>query len=337
MINRKSVFAAAALVAAGALVLTGCSSAPSGGSTPGASEGEKSFKIGISQFVQHDALDATREGFIQAFTDAGYTEGKNVEFEVQNAQAEMATATTIASKFASSNVDLVLAIATPSAQAAATAISDKPILFTAVTEPVVAKLVSSWDKPGGNITGTSDLNPVEKQIGLIKDAIPDAKKVAVIYSSGEVNSDVQVEMAKEAAEKLGMEIVEKTVTNSSEVGQAASAVGDVDAIYIPTDNKVTDGLSAVIQFAEQNKIPVFGAEEGQVDKGAVATYGINYKDLGVQTGKMALRILVDGEKPADMKVETLDKITLIINPAAAERMGLTLPESIVSEAEKVVE
>lgn len=338
MFNRKTVIATAALFAAGALVLSGCSSnAPGSNSSEGAGSGDKAWKIGISQFVQHQALDASRDGFKKAFADAGYVEGKDVTFDVQNAQAEMATATTIASKFASDKLDLVLAIATPSAQAAATAISDIPVLFTAVTEPLEAKLVKSWDKPGSNVTGTSDLNPVAKQLDLIKEMVPDVKSIGIIYSSGEVNSDVQVKLAKEQAEKMGVTIKETTVTNSSEVGQAVETLGGVDAIYIPTDNKVTDGISPVIQFSESKKIPLFGAENGQVENGALATWGIDYTDLGYQTGQMAIRILKDGEKPADMKVETLDKVQLIINKGAAERMGVTIPADLLSKADKVID
>lgn len=327
-----SKLAGLALLAAGALVLTGC--AADGGSA-GASD--DTISIGISQIVQHPALDATREGFKQAFADAGYVEGEDITFDEQNAQGEQATATTIAAKFQTDGVDLVLAIATPTAQAAAQSIADIPVLFTAVTEPAEAGLVDSWEKPGGNVTGTSDLNPVEQQLELVTEVVPDAKTVGIVYSSGEVNSEVQVELAKEAADKLGLEIKEATVTNSSEVAQATESLGDVDAIYIPTDNRVTEGLEAVVQIAEQKQIPLFGAEGGQVERGAVATYGIDYTELGYQTGKMAIEILENGADPAEMPVETLDELSLIVNPAAAERQGVTLPEDLVAEADQTIE
>lgn len=332
--KRNTFLTTSALVLATGLALTACSS--SGGDTGSTPAADKVYNIGISQFVQHDALDAAREGFIEGLKDAGFEEGKNVKFDVQNSQAEVATASTIAAKFAADKVDLVLAIATPSAQAAAQAIIDIPVLFTAVTEPEVAGLVESWEKPGSNVTGTSDLNPVEEQIGLIKEMVPDLKSVGIVYSSGEVNSEVQVDLAKKAAEAGGFELKLATVTNSSEVAQAVESLGDVDAVYIPTDNKVTDGIAPVIQYAEKNKIPVFGSEAGQVDNGAVATYGIDYHDLGVQTGAMAAKIL-KGAKPADMPVETLDETQLIINKGAAARMGVTISEELLAKADKVID
>ena len=331
MKHTKSL-SALALVAAGALTLSGCAA-----SEPTASASDDLITIGISQIVQHQALDDAREGFKQAFADAGYVEGTDIEFDEQNAQGEQATASTIAAKFAADKVDLVLAIATPTAQAAAQTIIDIPVLFTAVTEPEEAGLVESWEKPGSNITGTSDLNPVKEQLELIQEILPDAQSVGIIYSSGEVNSDVQVELAKEAADDLGLTIKEATVTNSSEVAQATESLGDVDAIYIPTDNRVTEGLEAVIQYSEANQIPLFGAENGQVERGAIATYGISYTDLGYQTGQMAIRILEDGEDPADMPVETLDTIEFILNPAAAERMGVTLTEELIAKADRIIE
>ena len=331
MKHTKSL-SALALVAAGALTLSGCAA-----SEPTASASDDLITIGISQIVQHQALDDAREGFKQAFADAGYVEGTDIEFDEQNAQGEQATASTIAAKFAADKVDLVLAIATPTAQAAAQTIIDIPVLFTAVTEPKEAGLVESWEKPGSNITGTSDLNPVKEQLELIQEILPDAQSVGIIYSSGEVNSDVQVELAKEAADDLGLTIKEATVTNSSEVAQATESLGDVDAIYIPTDNRVTEGLEAVIQYSEANQIPLFGAENGQVERGAIATYGINYTDLGYQTGQMAIRILEDDENPADMPVETLDTIEFILNPAAAERMGVTLSEELIAKADRLID
>ncbi|WP_022890780.1 ABC transporter substrate-binding protein [Agromyces italicus] len=328
----RSKLTGLALLATGALALTGCAS--DGGD---AAASDDTVSIGISQIVQHPALDATREGFKQAFADAGYVEGEDITFDEQNAQGEQATATTIAAKFQTDGVDLVLAIATPTAQAAAQSIADIPVLFTAVTEPAEAGLVDSWEKPGGNVTGTSDLNPVEQQLELVTQVVPDAKTVGIVYSSGEVNSEVQVELAKEAADELGLEIKEATVTNSSEVAQATESLGDVDAIYIPTDNRVTEGLEAVVQIAEQKQIPLFGAEGGQVERGAVATYGIDYTELGYQTGKMAIEILENGADPAEMPVETLDELSLIVNPAAAERQGVTLPEDLVADADQTIE
>lgn len=295
----------------------------------------ESVSIGITQIAEHPSLDASREGFKDALLDAGYTED-TISFDEQNAQGEMATATSIASKFAADDVDLVLAIATPAAQATAQAITDIPILFTAVTEPQEAGLVDSWDEPGANVSGTSDLNPVEEQIGLITEILPDAKTVGVIYSSGEVNSEVQVDLAREAAEKLGLTLKEVTVSASADVAQAADSIKDVDAIYVPTDNTVVEGLESVIQVAEDQEILLIVGEGDSVERGGVATFGLNYYELGYQTGKMAARILLDGEDPATMPVETQDVMQLIVNEAAAERMGITLPEGFVEKADEVV-
>lgn len=332
--TKKSLLAALALGAAGALALAGCSSpAPSPSTAPSEDAGSESYRIGISQLAQHPALDAIATGFQKAFTDAGV----EAEFDLQNASAEQANATTIANKFKSDKVDLVLAIATISAQTAAQAISDIPIVFAGVTDPVDAGLVESWEAPGSNVTGTSDLNPVEEQLKLIKDVQPDAKSIGIIYSSGEPNSQVQVDMAKAASEKLGLEIKESAIADSRDIAQAAEGLGDIDAIYVPTDNKIVEALESVIQFGESKKVPIYGTEDSQVERGSVASYGINYEKMGELSGRMALDILQKGEKPATMPVQTLTDLTLVINPAAAERMGLTFSEAIIARAERSVE
>ncbi|MBK0422122.1 ABC transporter substrate-binding protein [Leucobacter sp. CSA2] len=322
---RRRALAIVGVAAAAALTLAGCSS-----------EGDtQSVKIGISQFVQHPALDAATAGFKKAFIDAGYVEGKTVTFDVKNANGEQATAVTIAQGFATSDNDLILAVATPAAQAAAQAITDKPILFTAVTDPVAAELVKSDEKPGANVTGTSDLAPLEDQLKMIKQIKPDAKKIGIVYASGEVNSEVQVKAAKEAAKGLDLEIVTKTVTTANDIAQATEALGDVDAIYVPTDNMVVAGIGSLIQVAEAKKIPVIGAESGTVKGGAVATLGIDYTKLGEQTGKMAIKILKDGGKPADTPVELSKDFAYVVNPEAAKRMGVEIPKEILDKAETI--
>lgn len=349
--RKKSVHIWGGLLVAASLVLTGCGSSKTPEAEPTNSEkpAEKpaegdnasgditAVTIGVNQLVTHPSLDATLEGFKKAFADAGYVEGETVNYDAQNAQGDQATATTIASKFKSDGVDLVLAIATPSAQASAQAISDIPILFTAVTEPAEAGLVDSWEAPGANVTGTSDLNPVADQIELAKEIASDAKSLGIIYSSGEVNSEVQVELAREAAKGLDLEVKEITVSNSSEVTQAIETLSDSDIIYVPTDNTVVEGLEAVIQFAESKQIPLIVGEGDSVERGGLATFGIDYFDLGYQTGEMAIRVLKDGEDPATMGVETLSKIGLILNTGAAERMGVTFSDELLAKADKVVE
>lgn len=329
MKNRK-LTAGLALAAAGVLTLAGCSGSSDGAASEGGAEGQ-SYSIGILQLVQHPALDAATEGFQQAFKDAGV----EVEWDVQNANGEQATAVTIAQNFASSDLDMVLAVATPAAQASAQAMTDVPVLFTAVTDAVEAELVDSNEEPGGNVTGTSDAAPIGDQLDLLAEIVPDAKKIGIVYSSGEVNSEVQVKAAKEAASERGMEIVETTVTTANDIAQAAETLGDVDAIYVPTDNTVVSGIASLIQVAEAKQIPVIGAESGTVEGGAVATLGIDYTKLGIQTGEMALKILQDGGDPATTPVEFSKEFTYVVNEGAAERMGVTVPKEILEQAELV--
>lgn len=293
-------------------------------------------KVGIIQIVEHPALDAARKGFLDALADKGYVDGKNLTVDYQNAQGDQGNLQTIARKFVQDNCNLVLAIATPSAVTMANETNKIPILITAVTDPVSAKLVKSNEKPETNVSGTSDMNPVADQLKLIKDIIPTAKKVGIIYNSSEVNSQVQVAVADKAAPGLGLELTKVTVTASSEVMQAAqSLVGRVDAIYVPTDNMVVSSLAAVLKVAEQNKIPVFAAESNSVESGALATVGIDYYQLGRMTGEMALRV-IKGEKPQDMAIQQQQGTDLILNLKAAQNMGVTVPESIIAKAKKVI-
>ena len=316
------------------LLAAGCSpsspsttsaAAPSGG----ASASGKTYKIGITQIVAHPSLDAARAGFKQALADAGVA----ATYDEQNANGDQATATSIAAKFKDAGLDLVLAIATPTAQASAQAITGAPILFTAVTDPVAAKLVASNDAPGGNVTGTTDMNPVAEQIALIKKLKPAAKSVGIIYSSGEVNSEVQVKLARAAAAAEGLTVVEKTVTATAEVQQAASSI-TADALYVPTDNNVVSGLASVVGVAESKKIPLVVGEGDSVKNGGVITYGIDYTKLGYQTGQMAVKVLA-GANPATMPVESQKDLRLYVNKAAAQRMGVTIPADLLAQAEVV--
>ncbi|AKK08707.1 ABC transporter substrate-binding protein [Corynebacterium testudinoris] len=334
MFSSRTSRALAGITAAVALTLTACSSG-SGSSSSDASgsdnAGGESYSIGINQLVQHPALDAATAGFKEAFDEAGV----DVTFDEQNANGEQSTALTIAQQFANSNKDLVLAVATPAAQATAQNITTLPVLFTAVTDAESADLVESNDAPGGNVTGTSDAAPIDAQLELLKQLVPDAKSVGIVYASGEVNSQVQVDAVKEASGPFDLEVKTQTVTTVNEIQQAVEALGDVDAIYVPTDNMVVSGIASLIQIAEQKQIPVIGAEAGTVEGGAVATLGIDYRELGRQTGEMALRILQDGADPATMPVETATEFSYIINEDAATRQGVTIPAEILSEAETV--
>ncbi|KTE91117.1 sugar ABC transporter substrate-binding protein [Desulfitobacterium hafniense] len=320
-----------------ALGLAGCGgTAPSTKETPqGAAQGSpegKQVKIGIIQIVEHPALDAARQGFLDVLKAKGYEEGKNLKLEYKNAQNDQSMLNSIAQQFASSDLDLILAIATPSAQAMASATDEIPILITAVTDPVEAKLVDSMDKPGGNITGTTDMNPIKEQLDLLKKLVPDAKTVGVIYNAAEVNSEVQVRIVKQEAPALGLQIVEATVASSADVLQAAqSLIGKVNAIYVPTDNMVVSAAQSVVQVANENKIPLISGESSVVDAGGLGTIGINYTNLGAQTGEMALRIL-DGAKPADMSVEGQKNFDIVLNKEAIDLLGIKVPADIKSKA-----
>ncbi|SFM43581.1 ABC transporter substrate-binding protein [Thermodesulforhabdus norvegica] len=295
----------------------------------------KVITIGITQIVEHPALDATRQGFIDALRDHGYVEGENVKYDIQIAQGNMATANAIAKNLVGKKVDMILAIATPTAQAVVNATKDIPVLIAAITDPVGAGLVKSLERPGGNVTGTTDKSPVDRQLELEREILPGLRRLGVIYNSGEDNSRASVREIKEVASGMGIEVVEATVTNSSGVMLAASSlVGKVDAIHIPTDNTVVSALEAVVKVCEDNKIPLFAADIDSVPRGAIAALGIDYYRLGRQTGEMAYRIL-KGANPGDMPVETLKELKLVINKEAAEKMGVKLPESVVSRADVV--
>lgn len=293
--------------------------------------------IGIMQIIEHPALDAAKKGFIDGLAEEGFVEGDDLKFESQSAQGDMATAQSIAQKFVNDKVDMILAIATPTAQAAAKATTTIPVLITAVTDPVAAELVESIDRPGTNVTGTSDLTPVAKQLELLKQLVPTAQRVGIIYNAGETNSVVQVDLAKQAAPALGIELVEATASSTSGVYEAAqSLVGRADAIYVPTDNTVVSALESVIKVAEESTIPLVVGEEDGVRRGALATVGIDYYALGKQTAKMAAKILRDEAEPSEMPVEYQEDVRLVINLKAAEKMGVTVPESLIQQAYEVI-
>lgn len=326
-----------ALLCSSLLLLSACGS---GSKEAGGSKEEKeTVKIGITQLVEHPSLDAAREGFIAALKDAGYEEGKNLKLDYQNAQGDMNNNMTIAQNLVTDDNDLILAIATASAQAAVQSTKEIPILFTAITDPVGAELVESFEKPGGNVTGTSDTHPdaIKNTMNAIKRFFPDAKKVGMIYNSGEPNSVVNVENAKKALKELGLEAVETTISASSEVKQAAeSLVGRADVFYIPKDNTVVSALESVITVANEKDIPTFVGESDSVKRGTFASYGFEYHDLGYTTGKMAVEIL-EGKKPSEIPVGFPESLELVINKAAAEQEGITLTEEMLKDAKIVGE
>ena len=290
------------------------------------------IKIGVVQLVEHPALDASYEGFVAALKDAGYVDGDNITIDYQNGQGEQANCQTIATQFANDKVDLVLAIATPAAQAAANVIKDIPILVTAVTDPEDARLVDTNENPGGNVSGTSDLTPVKEQLELMLKLIPDVKSVAVLYSSSESNSVFQANLAREAAKVLDLETIEATISSSNEIQQVVESVlSRVDAIYIPTDNTFANAMATVTMITEPAGIPVIVGESGMVDNGGLATVGLDYYRLGYQTGEMAVRILKDDAKTADMPIEYLREMDLSINTDIAESLNISIPADLAEQ------
>lgn len=306
--------------------ITGCSKNDEGDSDKLSNKNNDIKKIGITQLVEHQALDASKEGFVKALEDNGFKDGKNIEIDYQNAQNDMPTTQTIASKFVSDKKDLIFAISTPSAQAAYNATKDIPILITAVTDPVSAGFADSLDKPGKNVSGTSNFTPIEKSMEALDVLVPKAKTIGVIYNTSEVNSKVQVDNLKKYADKKGLKIVEKGISSSSEINQAASSLmGNVDAIYAPTDNLLASSMPIVSQLATKNKVPIIAAEEGMVKGGALACQGINYEKLGYKTGEMAVKVLKGESKVSDMPITSLDETNLIINEDTLKALSIDKP------------
>jgi putative tryptophan/tyrosine transport system substrate-binding protein len=321
MLKRKS-FSLATLGLAGALLLSACGNAEN---DEAGSSDEKSYKVGISQFVTHPSLDSATEGFKKALEEEGLT----VEYDEQNANGDQTTVQTIAANLAGDNADLIFANATPSALAALNATKDIPIVFTSVTDPVVAQLVQSMEKPGGNVTGTADMHPeaIPNTVKFIHDNFPDAT-IGTVYSAGEPNSVVQVEIMREAAKELGMNTpVESTVATSAEVKQAAeSLVGKADVIFIVTDNTVVSALESVVQVANEKDIPLFVGELDSVDRGGFAAYGFSYEDIGYEAGVMAAQILKGEKQPSELPAQYPQNLKLVINKKAAEEMNIELKD-----------
>jgi len=293
--------------------------------------GEKVYQIGISQIVEHPSLDATREGFIAGLKDAGLVDGENVKIDYSNAQNDMTTNATIAQNFKADKKDLVLGIATPSAVALADAIDDAPVIFTAVTDPIVAGLLENPEKPGGNVTGVSDTHPDEiaKLMDFIASNFPNVKTIGTVVNQAEPNAVVSIERAQAALDAHGVKIEIAAVTNSSEVKQAAeSLVGRVDAIYIPKDNTVVSAFEAVVGVANDNKIPLFAGDIDSVKRGAFATFGYEYYDIGYTTGKMAADILLNGKNPGDVAVGFPEKLDLYYSEPAAAAQGVEVTDAI---------
>ncbi len=293
--------------------------------------------IGVLQLVEHAALDAAYQGFVDALKAAGYEDGKNIEIDYQNAQADQANLVTISERFVKNKVDLILAIATPAAQAVAAATTEIPILITAVTDPVAARLVESMEVPGMNVTGTTDAGPIDKQLELLHELYPDVKTLGIIYNSSEVNSEVQATQAEEIAKALGWEVKMGTITNVNDIEQVANSLANkVDAFYAPTDNTIASAMPNLAKVAEEKKLPVIAGEPGMVEAGGLATVGIDYYKLGYQTGEMAVRVLTGEAQPAAMPVESLVDTEIVLNINYSKAVGYEFSLEIIEKATKII-
>jgi len=292
--------------------------------------GSGGIQIGIIQLVEHPALDSAREGFLAALENAGI----EATIDFQNAQGDITTLATIAQRFVSNDVDLVLAIATPSVQAMAAATDSIPIVGSAITSYERAGVVMSNAAPGGNVTGASDMNPIEEQIRMIFEFVPHLSTLGIVYSTNEANSVYQAEIARDIAESLGLRVVEGTVTTTGDVQQnTLSVAGRVDAIFIPTDNTHADSMSVVGQVSIETRVPVFPGERYMVMGGGVATLSVNYFELGYQSGTMAIQILRGEGDPATMPVQFSHYLTPIVNGFMADELGLVVPAHLVDYIE----
>ena len=282
---------------------------------------EGSFKVGVFQYTQHGALDEANKGFVDALEASGL----DCEIDQQNASGDSNATLTIAQKMVDDKNDLIFTIATPASQAVAGLTTEIPIVLTAVTDPAEADLVESNEAPGGNVTGTSDMNPVEEQVALLQEWFPDAKNVAVLYCSAEANSKLQAELVAEACKQVGITTTDYTVANSGEIQTVVeSMVGKVDAIYAPTDNVIANAMATVAMIANENGIPVICGEENMVNAGGLATYSIDYYKLGQKAGEMAVQILKGEAEPATMPIEYLSDsdLKLVVNQETADALGI---------------
>jgi putative ABC transport system substrate-binding protein len=292
--------------------------------------------VALTAIVEHPALDAARDGVKDELKAAGFEAGKNLRFEYQSAQGNTGTAAQIARKYVGERPDVIVAIATPSAQAVVAATKDIPVVYSAVTDPVAAKLVKTWDASGTNVTGVSDQSPLARHLELIKKVVPNAKRVGVIYSPGEANSVAIVEALKKAVGPAGLTLVEAAAARTVDVPSAAqSLVGKADVIYAPTDNNVMSAFEGIVKVAQQARLPVVAADTDAVKRGAVAALGLNYYDLGRQTGKVVVRIL-QGETAGKIPSQVSSTFELHVNTIAAQKQGVVLADDLLKTAKVVV-
>lgn len=330
MKNLKSIFIVLSSVLI-IIIVSGCTNV------------NKRIKIGILQYLEIEALSNARRGFIDGLEASGFIDGINIDIELLNPETDASTMSIQAKKLVRES-DLILAIATPAASAIVNEAKDQqkdtPILFTAVTDPVSAMLIESNENPGGNVTGTNDMNPIKEQVGLVKQLIPDAKALGIIYTASETNSEIQANIAKEEAEKLGLTVVIKTIDSINNLNQTASQLAlEVDALYIPTDNAIAGAMGVINEVVLDKNIPAITGEVNPVYDGGSISYGIDYYKLGLETAKMAVKILKEDKKPSEIPSIglELEKFSLVINKKQLDEIGITVPAELINLASDVIE
>ncbi len=300
---------------------------------------EAEYTVGIEQFAEHGSLDNCREGFLEGLAEEGIVEGENLTVEYKNAAADMGTAGQISDSFVSADMDLLCGIATPSAQSCYNAAMDAeiPVIYTAVTDPEAAELVAEG-KPVGEVTGTSDKLPVEKQLEMIRAMLPEAENIGILYTTSEANSQSALKEYEALAGEYGFQIVSKGITATADIPLAAQALlEEVDCLTNLTDNTVVSSLPTILEMAGEKNIPVFGSEIEQVKMGCLAAEGLDYVALGRQTGKMAAQILKGEKKASEIPYETIEEAALYVNTAVSENLGIEIPEALLAEASEVFE
>lgn len=327
-LRRKKLLVAVLGTAFAVGILAGCGS----GKKEASIEKGRVYQIGVLQMVQHGALDDSNKGFVDGLAAKGYKDGVNIKIDQQNAQGDQSNLKTISQRFVNNKVDLIFAIATPAAQIVANETKTIPIVGAAIVDYKTAKLVQSNEKPGGNVTGTTNHNPPQRQIDLALKLIPQAKTVGALYTSSELNAQLQVSAMKQYAAQKGLKVIEATVSNVNDIQQAAqSLLGKVDFIYCPTDNNLASGMPNVAKIALPAKMPVIVGDETMVKTGGTAGVSVNFYKLGVQAGEMAADILSGKSKPADMPIGSQAEVKIIINKKAVEAIGMTIPEELKKE------
>ncbi|MGE5454595.1 MAG: ABC transporter substrate binding protein [Methylocystaceae bacterium] len=330
MKRQLRVMVALSLVMVMALTVMGCSK-----QKPAANQAKDQVTIGIVQIVEHPSLNTIRESLVNELAAEGYKDGENIKIDYQNAQGDQTNLKTICQKFANNKYDLIVAIATPSAQAAIGETKTIPVVFSACTDPLGSGLVTSLEKPGANVTGTSDAVSAEKIMQLAERITPGIKTVGALYNTSETNSVSVINDLKTYAAGKGIKVIDATVTNSSEVQQAVSSLaGKVDAVFSPIDNTVASAMPVVTQVANRAKLPVYVGADSMVKDGGLATFGINYSILGQETAKMVVEIL-KGAKPGDIAVKTMTDMDIYLNQATAKAIGITIPQAVEKEAHQV--